>query len=307
MPSILFKIKRRLVSAWLQVGSFNFWQKYGYHVMRVHYYSAIPDTSKLGDKEYNRVSELVGLRLRKDEQLELLKKFIDKYRKEYDLFPDQPAKDAWIFHTNQTTFRYVDAQALYCFVREFAPKKMIEIGSGYSTMISAQAIRQNKLDNPSYDCDFRAIEPYPNPIIKAGFPGLNGLIDQPVQDVPLETFTSLGENDILFIDSTHTVKLAGDVNYEFLEILPRLKKGVIVHVHDIFLPYEYPRNWAEDAHLFWAEQYLVHAFLLHNDSFEILWMSHYLHRTHSGLLKDSMKYYDPNSPFVGSLWMRKIK
>jgi hypothetical protein len=304
--SIIRKIRRRFVRAFLNIASFEFWQRNGFHVLPVHYYSPIPDTENLDKQVFKRISELKGIDTREENQIDLLKSFSSLYRKEYDAFPDKPSNEKYRFHTGQTSFRCVDAQMLYCFVRHFKPKRVVEIGSGYSTMITAQALEVNAAGSEAVVSDFKAIEPYPNEIIKKGFPGLTSLISTPVQEVSMNVFTSLQENDILFIDSTHTVKTGSDVNHEFLEILPRLNKGVLIHVHDIFLPYEYPSGWILNGR-FWAEQYLVQAFLAFNDSFEVVWMSHLMHRRHSDLLKASMKFYDPDVEFVGSLWLRKIK
>lgn len=121
------------------------------------------------------------------------------------------------------------------------------------------------------ECELVAFEPYPNKVLKAGFPGLFKLIPSRIQDIALSKFTELKKNDFLFIDSTHTLKTGSDVQYEYLEILPRLNEGVIVHIHDIFLPAEYPKAWVLKDHRFWTEQYLLQAFLSFNSMFEILW------------------------------------
>jgi len=119
-------------------------------------------------------------------------------------------------------------------------------------------------------------------------------------------FGKLKENDILFIDSSHVLKIGSDVQYEYLDILPRLSKGVIVHVHDIFLPAEYPKEWVLKDYIFWTEQYLLQAFLAFNDSFEVLWAGHYMHLKYPNKLEDAFSYKrDERLP--GSFWMRKIK
>lgn len=303
MNTLFFKIKRRLAHYYLSVASFTTWQKYGYHVLRNHYYSPIPDTSQLTKAVFDKVSEMRGIDMRESKQLELLKNFKDRYKHEYDLFPEKPV-NYYDYFITQTSYRCVEAQMLYCFVRELKPKKMIEIGSGYSTMLSAQALRENKKEGIT--CDFAAIEPYPNDAIKKGFDGLSRLISEPVEKVPFSEFESLTENDILFIDSTHTVKTGGDVVYEINEILPRLNKGVYIHIHDIFMPYEYPASWYSD-YRFWAEQYMVQAFLQFNDSFEIVWASHFMHRQHSEQCAAAFKFYEKDIPFVSGFWIKKIK
>ncbi len=136
----------------------------------------------------------------------------------------------------------VDAEILYCMVREHKPKRMIEFGSGFSTQISARALVQNQQET-GVACDFTAVEPYPNPMVRKGFPGLTRLSETSCQEFPLEHIEALEENDVLFIDSSHVLKIGSDVQHLFLEVLPRLKKGVVVQVHDIFLPFEYSSNW----------------------------------------------------------------
>ena len=124
-----------------------------------------------------------------------------------------------------------------------------------------------------------------------------------MEDIDLEFFSQLDSGDILFIDSSHTVRIGGDVNYLFLEVLPRLKPGVIVHVHDIFFPFDYRREWVLDEFRFWTEQYLLQAFLTFNSEFEVLLANNYLSHYH----KDAVKTVFPSLPSWGggSFWMRR--
>jgi hypothetical protein len=305
MSSFFFRVKRRLAHYYLNICSFETWQKLGYHVMRKHYYSPVPDTALLGEEVFSRVSEMPGIKFDSMSQLSWIKEMSEKFRAEYDQWPKKP-KNEFDFHISQTSFRCVDAHALYCMVRNLKPRKVIEIGSGYSTFITASACLKNKTESPAANCHFMAIEPYPNDVIKKGFPGLDEVVSKPVEKVPLEVFTGLNAGDILFIDSTHTVKTGGDVVYEILEILPRLRKGVFIHIHDIFFPYEYPKAWMADQR-FWAEQYMIQAFLAFNPDYEIRWMSHFMHRNHGEELKELMDYYDSGTPYVSSLWIEKVK
>lgn len=119
----------------------------------------------------------------------------------------------------------MDGEILYCKVRDFKPRTIIEVGSGNSTYLTAQAILKNKEDDEQCACDLLALEPYPNPTLKAGFPGLTRLIDQKVQGVDLCLFDKLRKNDILSIDSSHLAKIGSNVKYQYLQILPRLRKG----------------------------------------------------------------------------------
>ena len=146
----------------------------------------------------------------------------------------------------------------------------------------------------------------------AAVPGLTGLAAEPVQKIPPARFRALGENDILFIDSTHVCKIASDVNYLMFSVLPGLNKGVLIHLHDIFLPWNYPRSWVLEHNIFWNEQYLLLAFLLFNDRFEIVLANHYLSREHPDsllrafpFLKDHQASADWSTRTPSSIWLRK--
>ena len=162
-----------------------------------------------------------------------------------------------------------DATVLYCMLRHFKPKNLIEIGSGYSSACALDTIELN-LSN-AVECTF--IDPNPAlllSLLKPSDAQRVQVISKPVQETDLTMFDVLDENDILFIDSTHVVKTGSDVNYELFEILPRLKSGVIVHIHDIHYPFEYPREWVIDGNYSWNEIYAVRAFLMYNNAFEVL-------------------------------------
>jgi hypothetical protein len=190
-------------------------------------------------------------------------------------------------------------------IRYFKPKKIIEIGSGFSTYISARAALMNK-EKDVVNTELIAVEPFPNDTLKRGFPGLSALIQKPLEQVDLDLFLSLEANDILFIDSTHVLKIGGDVKYLYLEILPRLRNGVIVHSHDIFLPREYPKSWVIDNHWFWTEQYLLQAFLAFNSAFEILWASQYMSRKYPNESSFVFPSYRKDSLLgPGSFWIKR--
>jgi hypothetical protein len=136
-----------------------------------------------------------------------------------------------------------------------------------------------------------------------GFPGLHTLIPIRVQDAGFGLFQQLAANDILFIDSSHAVRCGGDVNYLFLEVLPRLNPGVIVHIHDIFLPNEFPKDLVKNRHFFWTEQYLLQAFLTFNSEFEILFANAYMANSHNAEMQETF----PNALWLGggSFWIRR--
>jgi hypothetical protein len=303
--SIFYKIKRKLLHKFLLSKPLAYWQKYDLNVTRNHYYSNIPDLNYLDKNVFSRKSKMHGLVVNPEEQLALLDKFSNNYRAEYDAWPKQPT-NYYDFHISQTSFRSVDSQMLHCMIRDFKPSRVIEVGSGYSTMITAKALLQNEKETGK-EFDFVAIEPYPNESLKKGIPGLKSIIDKRIQEIDISLFKSLQENDILFLDSTHTVKIDGDVNYEILELLPQLNMGVIVHIHDIFFPYEYPHEWIYSGERMWLEQYLLQAFLCNNETYKIIWMSHFMYRDYSDALKTKMNYYEENVPYKGSIWLKKIK
>jgi len=274
---------------------FRLWERHGFHVTPVHFYQPIPDTQTLPEALWDRPSELVGIDMNDSGQLDLLRRHFPKFRDEYEQIPIKSNGDG--FHLNNTLFGGTDALVAYCMVRQFQPRLIIEIGSGLSSLLLAEAALKN--DSSALIC----IEPFPRKFVRKGFPGLQSLIEKKVQDVDLNFFSQLESGDILFIDSSHTVKIGGDVNYLFLEVLPRLKPGVIVHVHDIFFPFDYRRDWVLDEFRFWTEQYLLQAFMMFNSEFEVLMANSYLNHYH----QEDLKATFPNSPWWGggSFWMRR--
>ena len=153
------------------------------------------------------------------------------------------------FYLGNGRFGGTDALALYCMLRHLRPRRIVEVGSGYSTRFAAQAALVNG------STELVCIDPYPDEVVQEGFAGLASLITAPVEEVPLDLFTALVAGDVLFIDSSHVLRIGGDVAFLFLEVLPRLQPGVVVQVHDIFLPQQYPREWVVDGLRFWNEQY----------------------------------------------------
>ena len=272
-------------------------ERYGFHLTPVHFYQPIPDTRDLPASLWEKPSDLPGIDWNEARQLQLLHDVFPRFRDEYDRIPMEPRGAPHEFFMRNGAFEGTDALVLYCMVRAFRPGLIIEVGSGFSSRLSAQAALQNG------DTRLLCIEPYPVDALNSGFPGLTAVIPKRVQEVELDFFDQLGDGDILFIDSSHVVKTGGDVNYLFLEVLPRLRPGVIVHVHDIFLPEEFPRRWIVDLRLFWTEQYLLQAFLIGNSEFEILFGNTYMGLRHQGHMKRAF----PRSPWWGggSFWMRR--
>jgi predicted O-methyltransferase YrrM len=281
---------------------FSLYEQRGWHITPVHYYQSIPDSRELSSDLWSSRSSMSGIDINEQFQIELLREFHSAFSGEYDRFPAS-SSDPLQFHFSQTMFQAVDAEILYCMIRHFRPRRMIEVGSGMSTLLAADAIRKNQAEG--YPCCLTAIEPYPRSFLREGVPGLTELLEAKVESVPLERFCALEANDIVFIDSSHVVKIGSDVVYEFLELLPRLKAGVMVHFHDIFLPAEYPKSWVLEDRRFWNEQYLLQAFLAFNSAFEVMMAGSFLHLSHSEKLKAAFASYDPANVWPGSFWMRR--
>jgi predicted O-methyltransferase YrrM len=283
---------------------FHLWQRYGFHITPNHFYQPIPDISILRDSLWESRSELPGVAMNEEGQIEFLETVCEPYRTEYEQFPAKRTDVAHDFHFDQFMFRMVDAEVLYCTIRHFKPSRIIEIGSGYSTLVAAAACRKNR--DEGCRTDLLCIEPNPNEILLSGVPGVSQLIREPLEQVGSGLFKELVSSDILFIDSSHVLRIGNDVYYEYLEIMPRLTPGVLVHIHDIFLPLEYPKEWIMNNHWFWTEQYLLRAFLTFNTAFRVLWAGCYMHCKHSEKLRKAFRSYDPASVLPGSFWIRRV-
>ena len=217
---------------------------------------------------------LPGIDMNVDEQLQLLAKFSFASELAETPFEKPVPLD---FYLDNPSFGSGDAEYWYQLIRTVRPRRIIEIGSGYSTLIAMKAIRRNQMDDSEYRCDHVCVEPYEMPWLEDT--GVH-VVRQKVEDLDPGFFADLSRNDILFIDSSHVLRPQGDVLFEFLEILPTLQIGVIVHVHDVFTPRDYPPSWLLEENRFWNEQYLLEAFLTHNDSWKILGALNYLRHNH---------------------------
>jgi hypothetical protein len=278
-----------------RVRYFPLWEKFGVHLSPVHYYEPIPDTRTLTDSVFEKESELVGIDLHESDQLNLLRNVFPRFRGEYAEIPTEAGANPQEFYLNNGYFAGADALVYYAMVRHFKPRRIVEVGSGFSSLLAARACRRNGHG------DLVCIDPNPGQVLEDGFSGLTMLIRKPVQELKLELFKQLQANDILFIDSSHVVRCCGDVNDLLLEIVPRLNPGVIVHLHDIFLPQEYSSHWIKDRYRFFTEQYLLQAFLSFNTEFRILFANHYMAIKHP----QEMAALFPSSSELGntSFWM----
>jgi predicted O-methyltransferase YrrM len=226
----------------------------------------------------------------------LLDKIV-KYKAEYDQIPLSGPEDE--LHVNNQWFTTVDMEMLYGMVRYLKPSRIIEIGSGHSTRCTLLAIAANAAEPKSSPTLFTAIDPEPRLAVDS----LDGVavLRQPVETVPLALFGGLDEGDFLFIDSSHIWASGNDVDVEYHQILPWLARGVIVHIHDIFLPDGYPGHWWDRGY---TEQTYV-APLLVSGEWDVLWSAHYMHTTYPERLAEAFRSYDPLVGYPASLWLRK--
>ncbi|MBK9737009.1 MAG: class I SAM-dependent methyltransferase [Saprospiraceae bacterium] len=183
---------------------------------------------------------LPGINLNVESQLKLLSKF--KFSEELIGFPIEKLNDEIEFCYKDGPFPPADAEYLYNMIRVFKPGKIIEIGSGHSTLMAKNAIKKNIIEDSDYTCKHICIEPYESDWLRK----INvEIVKERVEKIDISFFEKLEANDILFIDSSHIIRPQGDVLFEYLEILPILKSGVLVHIHDIFTPEDYPCNFLE--------------------------------------------------------------
>jgi len=280
----------------------------GFLPVRVDFHSPIPDIADLDMRGvWESRTEMKGIDFKEDGQRELLSLLGKNYSAECR-WPLSPTDDPFEFYVENVSFSFGCAASTHCIIRHFKPKTVIEIGSGMSSRVITKAIGLNRLKE-DHTVRHVIVDPYPSEGIIRSENKERELVKNRVECLPAQWFDQLQSNDILFIDSGHCVRIGGDVNYLFLEVLPRLRPGVIVHVHDIGLPYEYPKVYAtnESFRQFWTEQYLLQAFLSCNTDFAVLLAMNYLMKDHLAFFKESFPDYDPRIHRLSSssFWMRR--
>ena len=239
-----------------------------------------------------------GLDINPERNLEFLRRNCAPYRSDYLNFPRSSNGDVNQFHLNNGWFGEVDAELLYGIIRQQKPQKVFEVGSGFSTRLMLRAIRDENLSTA-----ITSVDPEPRVAIAHC---VTEHLAAPVEHVdPARIIDYLDEGDLLFIDSSHCITTGGDVPYLLLEVLPKLKKGVLIQIHDIFLPFDYPEEWVS-AGWGWGEQYLVHGFLCYNDVFEILWPARYMWEYYQPAVLDLIPA-DANIFPPSSLWLKKLR
>jgi hypothetical protein len=268
---------------------------FGVYILPVHFYSEIPNVIELEkDKPvWARKSELPGIPADLDQQERNLKDACLPHQQEY---AGNPFYKEAVAQGLGLGYGYIEAQALYAMVRFLKPQRIIEVGSGVSTFCMLAAAHANQSETGRM-ASMTCIDPFPFPKVRLSTE--IELLAQKVQQVPVEKFASLGPSDLLFVDGTHTVKAASDVNFLVLEVLPRLRSGVVVHFHDIHLPYDYQPDVLTTFY-HWAETSLLRAFLINNSRAKIRFSLSHFHHERSDTLKQIFPEYSPER-FVGGL------
>lgn len=267
-----------------------------------HYYSpipSIPEIQKVESRIWGNIpSQLPAIDLNTEEQLHLLKNFTQYYNEIF--FPAEKQENSRYYYNNDF-YPFTDGAILYSMMRHLKPRRIIEIGSGFSSAIMMDV--NDRFFNGQVKLDF--IEPYPDRLIslmKEADQKRYAIHQQFIQNIDLEIFSQLEENDILFIDSSHVSKIDSDVNKILFEILPILKKGVFIHFHDLFYPFEYHKEWVYKG-VVWNEAYMLRAFLQFNQHFQIAFWNTYLYRFYKQSFIGMPKCMEGPG---GNIWIKKV-
>ena len=265
-----------------------------------HFYSALPSREERAKfcASPAAVRPVAGIHLNEDDQV----RFLETIKDYYPEMPFQATKTAGLrYYFDNPSYSYADAITLYSMMRHYRPARIVEIGCGYSSCVMLDT---NELFFRDH-IEMTFIEPYPElllSLMKEGDQERVRIVPAKAQEVDLSLFAQLRENDILFIDSTHVSKLNSDVNRILFEILPSLHAGVLIHLHDIFWPFEYPAEWVAEGRA-WNEAYILRAFLQYNTAFHILFFSSYVFEKRYDWVKDHLPLLTKN--LGGHIWLRK--
>ena len=276
----------------------NFLKNSGFYPIRNHYYQPLFDHRQL-TKPLDLPRDLPGIDFNIEKQIQLLQN-LNFSRELIDMkLLEEKDNDLDFSLFNNTFFGKGDAEYLYQLIRQFKPKNVYEIGSGFSTKIASKALKRNNLETGIMSTHV-CIEPYEVPWLE----NLEvKVFRELLQNLDKSIFSDLGQNDFLFIDSSHIIRPQGDVLTEYLEIIPKLNSGVIIHVHDIFTPRDYLESWIKEDVLFWNEQYLLEALLTNSNRYEIIAALNYLHHLCFDDLKKICPYLE-KSDEPGSFYFR---
>jgi len=301
--------------------AFRMFQRIGVSLVPNHYYWPIPDFKELEARTWPADQLPIGIDFGLEKQLDFLRNVVPQYETEWG--PASGSITNAGYRRGNGFFETVDAEIAYCMVRHFKPRRIIEVGGGYSSRVMAAALDRNlKVDG--IRGELLTIDPHPDRFPKEALSDRIRLIPASVQSVDLDIFLTLESGDFLFLDSTHVVGIGSDVVREYLEILPLISSGVLIHAHDIFIPSDYPRKMVLQTLSFWSEQYLLEALLMFNPRFEVVWGSsamqsfepealerafpHWKH-SYQDMAREKRRFLpslDGERVWPSSFWMRKV-
>lgn len=290
-------IQRFVARKWL----FNLLQPLGVHVTADHFYEIVPNTRFVAEHHSGEARDLVGIDFRRAESEQRAMDWVKRHGPEF-----ATTATRFGFFEAQTYFRGTDALLYYALLREHKPARVVEVGQGFSTRIALAALDRNAAET-GVRPTIVSIDPFPR-LSRQEIPSSVELelIEAPVQQVDPDTL--LASCDLLFVDSSHVHKFGSDVAFEFTTLYPRLAPGTLLHVHDIFSPFDYPRAWIVDDHLFWNEQYLLECFLMFNARFEVYLPVHLL-TSDSPRLAEAVSALPLDPAFQysgGSFYLRRV-
>jgi hypothetical protein len=269
-----------------------------------HFYSPIVDPAEVerrGGAVWPARPVVAGIDFDPAGHARLLDEVFPPLLRDYAYPDDLPERDDLReFYNRNSQFSWLDSRAAFALLRHWRPRRVVEVGSGFSSLL-IEDVGRRFLD-PGF-C-LTCIEPYPRPFLRR-LPGVELIVAQ-VQDVDLAVFDRLEPGDVLFIDSSHVAKTGSDVNRLFFDVLPRLPAGVRVHVHDIFLPHDYPRDWVLRENRSWNEQYLVRALLMDNARLRVRFGSSYAWATFPDKVAGALGLPPGQGYGGGSLWLEVV-
>lgn len=272
-----------------------------------HFYSPVVNPSDLIPRQEEIWCEnpvIQGIDFNQEYHQEVLTEFFPKYTSQYKYVEkEEETQSDTEYYTQNSQFSWLDSRTLFVLLNQWKPKRVIEVGSGFSSLLTAHVNHNHLNDSIEFSC----IEPYPREFLKKKIPGLNKVIVEKVENVERSVFTELEAGDILFIDSSHVAKTGSDVNFLFFEILPILQKGVKIHIHDIFFPHEYLKEWVIDENRSWNEQYLLRALLMYSDTFKVLFGCSYAQHKFPDLVVKALNHEKGHGFGGGSIWIEKVK
>jgi hypothetical protein len=268
-----------------------------------HFYSPVVDPATIArTRVWPDRPDIRGIDFNDASHVQILSELFPRFMRDYDYPPTLPVTPTLAsFFGNNPHFSMLDAPALFVLLRAWKPRRIIEVGSGFSTLLMADVNRRFLGREVSISC----IDPYPPVFLRHGTDGIGHQVERRVQELPLEHFADLQAGDLLFIDSSHVAKTDSDVNFLFFDVFPRLAAGVLVHLHDIFLPHDYPPDWVLGENRSWNEQYLLRALLMHSGGFEVLFGCSYAFWSYPALVIAALANPDGAGYGGGSFWMRR--